>query len=84
VARLGTFLGQSLLASLGGDSEAGERLSVSTGENVSRQGRETYGIEYRLADRWSLVGEYDEFDDFNVGVKWRVFSRGGSKEAPKK
>ena len=84
MARLGTFLGQSLLASLGGDSEAGERLSLSTGENVSRQGRETYGIEYRLSDRWSVVGEYDEFDDFNAGVKWRVFSKGGSKEERKK
>ncbi len=84
VARLGAFLGQSLLASLGGDSEASERLSLSTGENVSRQGRETYGIEYRLSERWSLVGEYDEFDDFNAGVKWRVFSKGGSQEQRKK
>ncbi len=84
VARLGTFLGQSLLASLGGDSEAGERLSLSTGENVSRQGRETYGIEYRLSERWALTGEYDEFDDFNAGVKWRVFSKGGSREEKKK
>ncbi|MCX6951074.1 MAG: translocation/assembly module TamB domain-containing protein [Verrucomicrobia bacterium] len=84
VARLGTFLGQSLLASLGGESEAGERLSLSTGETVSRQGRETYGFEYKLSDKWSLVGEYDEFDDFNAGVKWRVFSKGGQKQEPKK
>lgn len=84
MARLGTFLGQSLVASLGGESEAGERLSISTGENVSRQGRETYGIEYRLSERWSLVGEYDEFDDFNAGVKWRVFSKGGTREEGKK
>jgi translocation and assembly module TamB len=84
MARLGTFLGQSLVASLGGESEAGERLSISTGENVSRQGRETYGIEYRLSERWSLVGEYDEFDDFNAGVKWRVYSKGGAREEGKK
>ncbi len=84
MARLGTFLGQSLLASLGGDSEASERLSLSTGENVSRQGRETYGFEYRLSEQWSLVGEYDEFDDFNGGIKWRVFSKGGTKEERKK
>ena len=84
MARLGTFLGQSLVASLGGESEAGERLSLSTGENVSRQGRETYGIEYRLSEHWSFVGEYDEFDEFNAGVKWRVFSRGGQREEQKK
>lgn len=84
MTRLGTFLGQSLAASLSGDSDAGERLSISTGENVSRQGRETYGFEYRLSERWSLVGEYDEFDDANLGLKWRVFSKGGSKEERKK
>ena len=84
VARLGTFLGQSLIASLGGESDASDRLTLSVGENVSRQGRETYGVEYRLSDRWSLVGEYDEFDDVNGGVKWRVFSKGGSKEERKK
>ncbi len=84
VARLGSYLGQSLLASFGGESEAGERLSLSSGENISRQGRETYGIEYRLSDRWSFVGEYDEFDEFNAGLKWRVFSKGGTREEPKK
>jgi hypothetical protein len=30
------------------------------------------------------VGEYDEFDEFNAGVKWRVYSRGGSREEPTK
>jgi translocation and assembly module TamB len=84
MARLGTFLGQSLLSNLGRENGAAERLSLSTGERASRQGRETYGFEYRIADRWSLVGEYDEFDEFNAGVKWRVYSRGGSREEPTK
>jgi translocation and assembly module TamB len=69
-ARLGAYLGQSLISSIGGDSSEAERLSISTGERVTRQGRETYNIEYRLNDRFSLVGEYDEFDDYNAGVKW--------------
>jgi translocation and assembly module TamB len=83
VARLGTFLGQSLLASFGGDSDPGDKLTVVSGETVSRQGRETYGIEYKLTDRWALVGEYDEFDDFNAGVKWRVYSKGGERNGKK-
>ena len=83
VAQLGAFFGQSLFASLAGDSAATERLSLSSGESISRQGRETYEIEYRLSERWALVGEYDEFDDFNAGLKWRVFSRGGQREEPK-
>ena len=84
VARLGSYLGQSLLASFGGESGTGERLSLSSGESVSRQGRETYGIEYRLSDRWSFVGEYDEFDEFNAGLKWRVYSKGGTREEREK
>jgi translocation and assembly module TamB len=74
VTRLGAYLGQSLLGSLGGDTTAGDRLSITTGERISQQGRETFAMEYRLDDRWSLVGEYDEFDDYNAGVKWRIFA----------
>ena len=73
-ARLGAYLGQSLLKQLGGDPEGTERLSVSVGERISRQGRETYEVEYELTPRWSLVGEYDEFDEYNIGAKWRVWS----------
>ncbi|HUG10910.1 MAG TPA: BamA/TamA family outer membrane protein, partial [Opitutaceae bacterium] len=71
-ARLGTYVGQGLLRSLGPDGGNSERLSLSSGANISRQGRETYGIEYRMDERFSLVGEYDEFDEFNSGVKWKI------------
>jgi len=82
-ARLGAYLGQSLLKQLGGNPEATERLSVTVGERISRQGRETYGVEYELTPRWSLVGEYDEFDEYNVGVKWRVWSEKDANEERK-
>ncbi len=82
VARLGAYLGQSLISSFGGDSSEAERLSISTGERVSQQGRETYNVEYQMNDRFALVGEYDEFDDFNAGVKWRI--RAWEKPTPKK
>jgi translocation and assembly module TamB len=77
--QLGRYLGQSLLASFGG-SENGDRLTITSGEKVSELGRETIEVEYQFNDRWSLTGEYDEFDDYNAGVKWRVYSRGGEKE----
>lgn len=70
--KLGAFLGRSLLSSVRGGSGDEERLTLSTGERISRQGRETYTIEYRINPDWALVGEYDEFDDYNAGVKWRV------------
>lgn len=70
--RLGTYLGQSLAGQLGSDPGKAERFSLTTGERVSRDGKETYVLEVPLDERWSLMGEYDEFDDYNVGVKWRV------------
>ena len=82
-ARLGTYLGQSLLGSFGGDATSADRLSIASGEKVSRQGRETYDIEYKLADRWKWVGEYDEFDDYNIGLKWRFYPGKREPEAPR-
>lgn len=72
-ANIGLFVGQSLLSSLGGDATEADRLTLMSGEKVSRQGRETYEFEYQLSDRWTLTGEYNEFDEYNAGVKWRVF-----------
>jgi translocation and assembly module TamB len=72
-ARIGTYLGQGLLGSFGVDAADSERLSIVPGETISEQGRETYTVEYKLADRWTSVGEYDQFDDYNIGLKWRLF-----------
>ena len=79
-AKLGTYLGQNLINQFTGNRDSEERLMISLGEKVSQGGRETYRIEYYLNGRWSLVGEYDEFDDYNAGVKWKVFSSGKKKE----
>jgi translocation and assembly module TamB len=79
-ARLGTYLGQSLISSFGGDPTDAGRLTIMTGERVSSLGRETYEAEYRLTDRFTLVGEYDEYDAYNTGVKWSV--RPAEKAAP--
>ncbi|HWA86493.1 MAG TPA: translocation/assembly module TamB domain-containing protein, partial [Opitutus sp.] len=77
-ARFGAFFGASLLGSFGvGGSE---RLTISSGENISEQGHETYSIEYRLSHRWWLTGEYDQFDDYNAGFKWRAYTKGGKKD----
>ncbi len=72
LAAMGAYVGRDLLRSAGVGGSDEERLSVSSGEKVSRQGRETYGFDYRLTEFWSLTGEYDEFDAYNVGVKRRL------------
>jgi translocation and assembly module TamB len=83
-AKLGTYLGQSLINNFGGDATDADRLTISTGERVSRQGRETYNIEYRINDRLTAIGEYDEFDAYNAGLKWRLFAPKRTERNPPK
>jgi translocation and assembly module TamB len=69
------FLGRDLLSKLGLGDQSQERLTISSGEEISVQNRPTYHVEYKLTPRWSLTGEYDRFGDFNAGFKWRVYSK---------
>jgi translocation and assembly module TamB len=69
------FLGKDLLSKMGFGDQSQERLTISSGEQISEQGRPTYNVEYKVTDRWSLVGEYDRFGDLNAGLKWRVYSK---------
>lgn len=71
LTQLGAYLGRGLFGDLGGEN----RLEIVAGEQTSQQGRETYEIEYKLGDKWSLTGEYDRFDDYNAGLKWRVYTQ---------
>jgi translocation and assembly module TamB len=73
--RLITYLGREVATRFFGDEMGEERLTINSGENIARSGRTTYSIEYRLTPRWSLVGEYDEFNALNAGLKFRIFSR---------
>jgi translocation and assembly module TamB len=73
--RLVTFLGKDLLSSYFGSDPDKERLIIQTGESVSQTGGLTYSVEYRFTDRWSIIGEYDEFNAFNTDLKWKVFTR---------
>ncbi|MEO7413892.1 MAG: translocation/assembly module TamB domain-containing protein [Opitutaceae bacterium] len=75
-AKLGTYLGQSLFTNLGGDASEADRFTLSTGERVTREGgKETYNIEYRINDRLTAVVDLrDEFDEKNIGLKWRLFA----------
>jgi len=72
--KVALFVGKSLLSQfgLGGQSE---RLTIRTGENVSETGRSTYHAEYKLTERWYLVGEYDQFNAFNAGLRWKIYSK---------
>lgn len=69
------FLGRDLLSKLGLGEMGQQRLIIRSGEDVSEQGRPTYNVEFKLTKRWSLVGEYDRFGDYDAGVKWQIYSK---------
>jgi translocation and assembly module TamB len=57
---------------IGGDSN---RLTIRSGEHITETGRPTYSVEYELTENWSVIGQYDRFNDFNLMLKWRVYAR---------
>jgi translocation and assembly module TamB len=73
--RMALFVGGNLLHEFGIGGGDEERLSVRSGEQLTETGTQTYEAEYKLTDDWSVVGEYDRFNEFNVGLKWRVYSK---------
>ncbi len=73
--KLAMFLGKSILSKFTSDDGGAERLTITSGENITEQGKETYALEYKITEHVSLVGEYDRFGALNAGVKWRVYSK---------
>jgi translocation and assembly module TamB len=73
--QVATFLGKDLYSQVFGSNRGEDRLIVRSGEDISEQGQVTYSVEYRLTDRWSIVGEYDQYNQFNSDMKWRIFAR---------
>jgi translocation and assembly module TamB len=71
---LALFVGKNLLSDFGLDSGA-DRLTIHSGEQISQSGRATYELEYKLSERWSLIGQYDRFDQYNLNLKWKVYAK---------
>ncbi len=78
--KLGMYFGQEVVSDILG-LEGDGRMSLSTGERLSRRGKETYRVGYELSDRWTVTGEYDEFDHYNAGLKWRWLPKPNREEA---
>lgn len=75
--RLAIFLGKGIAGDLFagvGDGWTQDLTIESTGGS-SATGRETYRIEYRISESFSLIGENNEFDEYNAGVRWRFYAR---------
>jgi translocation and assembly module TamB len=72
---LALFVGKNLLSDFGLGGGGEERLTFRSGEEITETGRPTYNIEYKLTDKWSLIGEYDRFDQYNLNVKYKIYSK---------
>ncbi|MEP6664087.1 MAG: translocation/assembly module TamB domain-containing protein, partial [Verrucomicrobiota bacterium] len=73
--QLAFFLGKNLFSKFGSSGATEDKLEITSGEDVSTQGKQTYLLEYKLTDEWSLIGEYDRFGAVNAGIKWKFFSK---------
>jgi len=73
--RLAMFVGKNVFSQLGIGGTDGDRLTIRSGEEITEQGKPTYDVEYKLTEKWSLVGQYDRFNEYNAGIKWRIYSR---------
>jgi hypothetical protein len=74
--RMAFFLGRNIASGLGLNSGGGnDRLVVRSGEDFTRSGGETIYVQYDLDGQWSVVGEYDRFDAYNGGLKFRIINR---------
>ena len=73
--QVATFLGKDLYSQVFGSSRGEERIIIRSGEDISEEGQVTYSVEYRLTERWSIIGEYDQYNQFNADLKWRIYSR---------
>jgi translocation and assembly module TamB len=69
------FFARDLLSKISQDPASLDRLSVRSGEEMSETGQPTQVVEYQLDKRWSVYGEYDRFNQFNAGLKWRLYSK---------
>ena len=65
---IGLYLGQALLGPGTGEETLADRLSVEIGQEVTENGRSTVEVIYRLNDRWSVEGEYDRYDTYNLNL----------------
>ncbi|HXT10701.1 MAG TPA: translocation/assembly module TamB domain-containing protein [Candidatus Angelobacter sp.] len=72
---LALFVGKNLLSDFGLGGGGQDRLTIRSGEEISESGRPTYDIEYKLTDRWSVIGEYDRFDQYNLNLKFKAYSK---------
>ena len=74
-SKIGTYLSKGLLDVADSDrSSLLSRLSLEWGNSLSKKGKETLDLEFLLDDEFQVLGEYDEYDNWNGGIRWRILN----------
>ncbi len=72
--RVGLYLGKDYFSGLFG-SDGASRLEIRSGEGFSPFRREGEVLEYKIDEKWSILGEYDDFDGYNVDFRRILLQR---------
>jgi len=77
LSTVGVMLGRDLVRRFSGPTDPDEdsvfdRFEVDVGRDVTRSGRDTVEAYFRVARGFLLRGELDRFDQYNLGVVWRI------------
>ncbi len=80
-SKIGTYLSSGLLGA-GDSSGLLSRLEMQWGNQLSRRGRETLELEFELNEEFQLLGEYDEYDNWNAGIRWRILDPAKRRSSP--
>jgi len=52
-----------------------EELEILIGADISDAGQNTVEVRLPLSERWSLLGDYDRFDSYNLNLQYKLFER---------
>lgn len=71
--QIALYFGQDIFSSLLGSGNNASKIEIRSGEGFSPYRRSNQVIEYHFNENWSLLGENDDFGDYNVDIKWTVY-----------
>ena len=74
-ASVGLYLGKGFLGPGSMNETLMDRLTIDFGKKRSRSGRQTFSARFDLDQDWSLNGEYDQYDAYNMNLIWHLFKK---------
>ncbi len=73
VSSVGLYLGKGFLGAGSVNETLMDRLTIDFGKERSRSGRQTFSALFELDKDWSLSGEYNQYDAYNMNLIWHLF-----------